>query len=295
MSNPTELKERGEGLPYHQTTSASPNNSISLTTTNENKQGIINVIFTLDPSELEWIANTWWDGKIETDAEGHSRMIPNVTYYRCPYIYTKKATKGTKTDTVCGNLKSMTDDPLYTECRGKPHHPHESTQTDPYNWHPLCSEKGMLYLLGQLKANINPNIQTANFGKSSQDVKVKADLEDKLINTATDMGKSIVISLLADQRNLAPWLLADPTYGKLPEVFSISFLTNQMTETSMNILASYTKGKNMEAVAKVLENRIRTEQEITNKSERSALEQNLNQSSNGGINSIFGIFGNKQR
>ena len=69
------------------------------------------------------------------------------------------------------------------------------------------------------------------------------------------------------------------------------FLSSVKTEYTLNIWASMSKGKNLEAVGKVLENRAHIEQEISNKTERAETEHSLSQKS-GGLGDLFS-FGNK--
>jgi len=233
------------------------NTTVSLTTTPAEKQGIIDVLFFLDDNLIESIANTFWDGKLEVDPEtGTKKIMPNSEYYKCP---------------VCGTVKNIHKDRTYRFCEGTPEHKHEFTFTEPVDWHPLASRTGLSFIFGQLQANINSNIQTGNYGKSSADVAANASLDQRLINAATNVAISIVGGFLSNVNNYADWLVQDPELKLLPQVFNVPFLTSIMTSLSMNILAAYSKGKNMAAVEKIMEARAVIEQKQTSVSERSEL------------------------
>lgn len=216
-----------------------PNNtsmSIAVDSNSESRLGIINVMFTLDKSILNWAAETFYDGKIETieDAStinGNTKtiLVPNSDKYKC-----KK----------CGSIRTRSDWD-YMICKGTPENSHPVEYREPINWYPLCSKTGISFLLAQLQMGINPNIQTANFGKNINDVKNKADLDYKLTNLATNLSISIIGSLLSDKKNYATWILESPNYELLPQVYNIPFLTSIMTALALNLLASYTKGKNI--------------------------------------------------
>ena len=257
---------------------ANTSTSIAIDSNNESRLGIINVMFTLDKSILSWAAGTFYDGKIETIDDLNSPknqkivLVPNSDKYQCR---------------VCGETKTRTDWD-WAICRGNKENHHNAEYREAVEWYPLTSRTGISFLLSQLQMGINPNIQTANFGKNINDVKNKADLDSKLTNLSVSQAISIIGALLSNKNNYAEWLLKDPTYQLLPQVFNVPFLTSTMTALASNLLASYTKGKNMEAVGKVLETRTRIEQEITNKSERSAQEQQITQSNNS--KNSWGIF-----
>ena len=251
--------------------------SISIDTNAESRLGIINVMFTLDKSILSWAAGTFYDGKIEAAEDSNSNqsskiiLVPNSDKYKCP---------------VCSETRTRADFD-WAICRGSKEKRHKPEYREAVDWYPLTSRTGISFLLSQLQMGINANIQTANFGKNISDVKNKADLDYKLTNLAVNQAISIIGALLSNKNNYAEWLLEDSTYQSLPQVFNVPFLTSTMTALAANLLASYTKGKNMEAVSKVLETRTRIEQEITNKTERSAQEQQITQ--NNSKNS-WGIF-----
>jgi hypothetical protein len=252
--------------------------SISVDTNGESRLGIINVMFTLDKSILSWAAGTFYDGKIETTDDPNSvgnqktALVPNSDKYCCA---------------ICGETRTRTDWD-WAICKGTKEIPHKPEYREAVDWYPLVSRTGLSYLLSQLQMGINPNIQTANFGKNINDVKNKADLDFKLTMLAVNQAISILGALLSNKNNYAAWLLKNPSYDILPQVFNVPFLSSTMTALASNLLASYTKGKNMEAVGKVLETRTRIEQEITNKSERSAQEQQITQSNNN--RNSWGIF-----
>ena len=260
---------------------ANTSTSIAIDSNNESRMGIINVMFTLDKSILSWAAGTFYDGKIETVEDPNSPsnqkiiLVPNSDKYKCPIE-------------DCGETRTRMDWD-WTICKGKKEKPHKAEYREAVEWYPLVSRTGISFLLSQLQMGINPNIQTANFGKNINDIKNKADLDYKLTNLAVNQAISIVGALLSNKNNYAGWLLKDRSYQTLPQVFNVPFLTSTMTALASNLLASYTKGKNMEAVGKVLETRTRIEQEITNKSERSAQEQQITQSNNprGGLWGVF--------
>jgi len=244
-----------------------PLQQISIEPDKAQRQGIIDVVFNLDPNVMNWLANTFWDGKLSTKRDGMTVMVPNSEYYICPTCHSTKST--------ALNIPS-----LYQECRGSKENPHPVTVTVPLDWHPIGSRTGVSFLVGQLHANINPNIQTGNYGKSTTDVVNKADLDSKFTKMAVKTAEAIVASFLSNANNFAPGLLEDKSYERLPQVFNVAFLTTIITEVAINLLASYTKGKNMAAVAKILETRAHIEQEIMNRSERSATEEAISRSGN---------------
>lgn len=257
---------------------ANTSTSISIDTNHESRLGIINVMFTLDRSILSWAAGTFYDGKIEliedqsSPSEPKTVLVPNSDKYKCP---------------KCNETRTRADWD-WAICRGSKESPHKAEYREAVEWYPLTSRTGISFLLSQLQMGINPNIQTANFGKNINDIKNKADLDSKLTNLAVNQAISIIGALLSNKENYAKWLLVDPSYVLLPQVFNVPFLASTMTALASNLLASYTKGKNMEAVGKVLETRTRIEQEITNKSERSAQEQQITQNNNN--RGSWGIF-----
>lgn len=257
IAAPTTIKEN----------SSIPLATISINSDKESRQGIIDIVFTMDPNIMNWIASSFWDGKIQKDEENRNIMIPNAEYYRC---------------SICNNQKpAVLNIPLlYRECQGTQESPHQRCSTIPIEWHPILSRTGVSFLIGQLHANINPNIQTGNFGKNSNDVKNNADLDAKFLRISVKTAEAIVASLLANPDNYASEMLDDKSYAILPRVFNVPFLTTIIIEIAMNLYASYTKGKNMAAVSKILENRAYIEQAIMNRSERSATEQAISQSNN---------------
>lgn len=240
-----------------------PISAISVQGNQDNRQGIIEVVFALDPSVMSWIANTFWDGKIYKNKDGKSTMVPNSEYYRCP---------------ICQAIKSAASNivALYQECRGTKDHPHEPHLTDPIDWHPIGSRTGVSFLCGQLVANINPNVQTGNYGKNSMDITNKADLDSRFMKLATKHAEGITAGFLSNKDNFAAELMADKSYVMLPQVFNVPFLTTMITNLAINLSASFTKAKGMEAVAKIVENRAHIEQEIMNRSERDVTEQQFN-------------------
>jgi len=251
------------------------NTTVSLASSPSEKQGIIEVLFSLDDSLIESLANTFWDGRLDSDPEtGSKKIMPNSEYYKCP---------------VCGSVKNIYKDRNYRFCEGMPEHKHEFTFTEPVDWHPLASRTGLSFIFGQLQANINSNIQTGNYGKSTNDVSASASLDQRLINAATNVSISIVGGFLSNINNYADWLVQDPDLKRLPQVFNVPFLTSVMTSMAMNILAAYSKGKNMAAVEKMMETRAVIEQRQTNVSERSEMAhtESAHNSLFGSIGSIF--------
>ena len=90
--------------------------SISVNSNGETKLGIINVMFTLDPSILSWAAGTFYDGKIEvvddvSSMNGNQKTIlmPNSDKYRCK---------------ICGETRTRSDWD-YTLCKGTKDNPHD--------------------------------------------------------------------------------------------------------------------------------------------------------------------------
>jgi len=233
------------------------NTTVSLTTSPSERQGIIEVLFSLDDTLIESLANTFWDGRLDVDPEtGSKKIMPNSEYYKCP---------------LCGSVKNIYKDRNYRFCEGTPDHKHQFTFTDPVDWYPLASRTGLSFIFGQLQANINSNIQTGNYGKSTNDVAESASLDQRIINAATNVAISIVGGFLSNINNYADWIIQDPDLKLLPQVFNVPFLTSIMTSMAMNILAAYSKGKNMAAVEKMMESRAVIEQRQTNVSERSEM------------------------
>jgi hypothetical protein len=252
--------------------------SIAVDSGSENRLGIINVMFYLDPNILNWAAGTFYDGKIVTTDDKKQIIVPNSERYTC---------------NICNDTKTINDWD-YATCRGTKENPHPPNYRTPVDWHPLTSRTGITCLLSQLQIGMNSNIQTGNFSKNLNDIKGKADLDTRLTNLATNQAVSGIGAVLSNPKNYAEWLLTDKTYSRLPEVFNIPFLENVMTGLAINLLASLSKGKNMEAVSKVLENRAHIEQEITNKSERSQLEQQLDRNNNSGWGGLFNFVKDKK-
>ena len=242
----------------------------------EGRSGIIEIMFNLDQDLVEWIASTFWDGKVKYDENGKPYIMPNVDYYLCPTCNTKKST-------------SLGITNLYASCRGTPEKPHELIGTVPLEWRPKVSKTGLGYLVGKLHAKINPNIKTGNFSKTATDAKNHAEQEDIFKWISFKSAVADIDSLLANAQYIAPWIMED--INNLPVVFNIGFLSSVKTEYTLNIWASMSKGKNLEAVGKVLENRAHIEQEISNKTERAETEHSLSQKS-GGLGDLFS-FGNK--
>lgn len=277
MSNNNNDEQGTSKIPNQSNSNTST--SISLNSNDESRLGIINVMFTLDLSILNWAAGTFYDGKIDTIEDTNTLngskktvLVPNSDKYICK---------------TCGQVRTK-EDWDWMICKGTKENPHPPEYREPMEWFPLCSRTGISFLLAQLQMGINPNIQTANFAKNSNDVQNKADLDSKLTLLATNQAISIIGSLLSNKNNYADWLIRSPAYELLPQVFNVPFLTSTMTALAINLLASYSKGKNMEAVGKVLETRTRIEQEITNKSERSAQEQQI--TSNNNNRNSWGLF-----
>lgn len=249
--------------------------AVGVTENADRRQSIVNVIFGENAADLmKWAANTFWDGQIIKDEKtGKTLMVPNSEYFKCA---------------IC---KAMypTSYSNYYHCRGTTTAPHEKILTEPVDWHPLASRTGLSFINGQIIANINSNIQTANFGKTTNDVKQNTDMDMRLLRSAIKTATAIMGSFLSNKDNYASWLLEDKSYSRLPEVFNIPFLTATMTNLALNLYASYSKGKGMAAVAKVLENRAHIEQEILNKSERSAQEMTTSQSNSGALGGLFNL------
>ncbi len=249
------------------------NTSISLNNNTTTRQGIIEVVFNMNSSMLDWVASTWYDGKIIKNDNEENEMVPNSDYYLC---------------NICNKLKSI-NSYNFKECVGTTEHKHKLVITIPQDWHPLLSRTGVNALIGELKMNINPNVQTANITKNTNDVASKSDLDDRLVTLATNSAIATVGSLLSNPLNYANWLIKDLTLKNLPVVFSIPFLEQTMTALAYNYLSSFTKGKNMAAMTEILKNRTHIEQDIINKTERSVEEQTTSNSNNGLWTGLFGF------
>ena len=259
-----------EGLTISKNSISSP--SISLDQLS--RQSIVEVIFSLDVNVVNWIGSTFYDSHTSKLENGNTVLVPNSEFYKCPKC---NAVKSANTDIV----------KLYAECNGDGKKPHERTPTEPLNWRPLLTKAGINYTLGEIYAFVNANIQTGNFGKSENDVKKKAQMEDRLLGTAFDKSLYVMASILDDKtRCIASWLLVDG--GKeLPKVFNIGFLTATLINMTYNNLASLTKGRDMSAVSKILESRSHIEQEIRNVSERQETQQEIQKKGWGILGNIF--------
>lgn len=226
-------------------TSQSPSINIGDT----NKESIIKVVFNLDPHVVDWILNTFYDSHLEALEEKQMPVsVPNAEVYRCPKCNIDKKRE-------LGPIKQ------YLFCSGTELSKHDKMYTVPVDWKPILSQAGLYYILGQVNASMNTNIATANFGKSENDVKNHASLEDRLKYNAFYLAFTM-LSVIESGYKLycSKWIDIEK---KLHVVFSIGFDTNFLIHMTNNILSNFTKGKNMETLGKVLENKVSTETSAT--------------------------------
>jgi|SRR5271157_118097 len=208
------------------------------------REGITKVIFTLDPKIVDWIANSFYDSHLEMSGDKPLAIIPNVSAYQCP---------------MCKQIIDRENAPgnTYLVCNGTKETPHTQAQTIPLNWHRILNQAGLYYLLGQVNAALNTNISTANFGTTTQDAKSNATLDDRLKDNAFGLSLSMLSTIIEN----AEMYITPDARTKLNIIFSASFDLNFFLNMTNNILANFTKGKRMEMLNNVLENRIRTETE----------------------------------
>ncbi|MEM3846347.1 MAG: hypothetical protein QXU98_11690 [Candidatus Parvarchaeota archaeon] len=247
-------------------------NTISnITFDQSNKTGIIDVLFQMPPELINWVASVFYDSHLSGNT-----LFPNVDFYQCPVC---KAIKPTATGAI----------QLYGICKGTKDNPHPPTTTIPMDWRPICSKKGITYLLGEINSLINSNISTANFQTSENDVKKNATIEDNMLLVAFDKAQYVLASIIDNRTEyLADWLLKDEK--TLLKTFNMNFIASVLVSMTKNIQAAMSKGKSMAAVKSVVENRARVEQEITNKTERQEATQQISQSNGGLFSGIRNIF-----
>lgn len=211
-----------------------------------NKESIVKVMFGTDDRLVDWHLNDFYDSHLEKSDKGDPLIVPNANVYKCP---------------KCGAIKRKDSSMLraYTTCAGSKKRSHTSVYTQPIDWKNKLSRAGISFMLGQIGAAINANIGTANYGKSATDVKKNAEMEDRLMYGAYFVSCSILAILISEYKTyVADWVIKEK---QLANIFSEPFCANFIVQMSYNILGNLSKGKGMEAIAKVLESRIRTETE----------------------------------
>lgn len=222
--------------------------SPTLNITEASRDGVINVLFRLDPKIVDWVFNTFYDSYIEnrgTEERPIINSVANSTYYECP---------------ICGQRKNKDASLLpqsFLSCSGTVKESHETAATIPLDWRPILKKAGLRYILGQVNSTLNTNIQTGNLSGSDQDAKKNMSLEGRLRYLAWYQSYSMVAVIVGyPSLYVADWVVKEK---KLHQIFSMGFCTNFIIDMSNNILSAMTKGKNMATVSKVLETKVSTE------------------------------------
>ncbi len=222
--------------------------SPTLNITEASREGLINVIFRLDPKIVDWVFNTFYDSHIEnrgTEDKPILDGVANSNFYKCP---------------ICEDLKNKDSSLLaqsYMICSGTLEKPHKSTYTQPVDWRPILKKAGLRYVLGQVNSALNTNIATGNFAGSDNDIKQKVSLEGRLRYLAWYQSYSMLAVVVGfPSLYVSDWVVDK---RQLHSIFSMGFCTNFIIDMSNNILATMTKGKGMATVSKVLETKVSTE------------------------------------
>lgn len=227
------------------------------------KENLSEFLFNAAPETIEWLAQLFYDSHVEVK-DNKPELVPNSNIFQCP---------------VCKQLKSKEANVLgtYHQCRGggmvymqkedeegkpttiqvtTPLHP--TTITLPIGWSPKVTSVGIATLFATVRGAINSNITTANFGKTSADVKQKAELQDRLLRNSFDAAYSSIATIMGyPKMYVAKELLTAKNY---PKVFSGDFIALYLEQMTYNLMSAYTKGQAMTAVDKIAVNRLETRQ-----------------------------------
>ena len=222
--------------------------SPSLNITEASREGLVNVIFKLDPKIVDWVFNTFYDSHIENRGTEDKPIIDGVansSYYECP---------------VCHDIKNKDSSIIaqsYLVCNGISEKPHKTIGTFPIEWKPILKKAGLRFILGQVNSVLNTNIATGNLSGSDADAKQKITLEERLRYLAWYQSYSMIAVVVGfPSLYISDWVVEK---RQMHSIFSMGFCTNFIIDMSNNILATMTKGKGMATVAKVLETKVSTE------------------------------------
>lgn len=204
------------------------------------------MVFGLPDPVIDWVLNTMWDGHIAVDDDGTKYIDINSDSYKCPTCNTIKIKRGAHYNT-------------YMKCSGSPAAPHETVSTTPIDWHNILTQKGIYFLIGQLKGAINSNIATGNFGRSEMDIKRNVQMQDSMLRSAFFVSFGSIASIISNYKHyVAKEIIDDHT---MAVVFSESFNALFMVQMTYNIMGNYTKAKDMGTLNALVEHRIKTESE----------------------------------
>lgn len=222
--------------------------SPTLNITEASREGLINVIFKLDPRILDWTFNTFGDSHIEnhgTDENPKLVGVANSTIYECPVCHSKK-------DKDTSVMSQM-----YTTCSGTKESPHAIQTTVPVDWYPILKNAGLRYILGQINSAINTNIATGNLSGTTADMKNKMTFEERLRYLSWYQSYTMLCVIVGyPSLYISDWVI---NKKQLNSIFSMGFCTNFILTMSNNIMSSMTKGKGMATIGKVLETKVSTE------------------------------------
>ena len=222
--------------------------SPSINISEASREGVINVMFQMDPKILDWIVNTFFDSHIELSGTTENPtidVIPNASYYLCPVCNTQKSKDASYS-------KQM-----YVVCSGTKDSPHVLTPTHPVDWKPILKKTGLYYLLGQINSALNKNIATGNLTTGEVDIKRKWSLQDRMTYIAWYLSYSMLAVVAGQYRNyVAEWVIEQ---RKLHTIFSVGFCTNFIVNMSQNIVSNSTKAKGMSAASKVMDTHVSSE------------------------------------
>lgn len=236
-----------------QTQSPNPNQNLQLQSptlniTEASREGLVNVIFKLDPKIIDYAFNTFYDSHIENRGTAENPIldgVANSTYYECPICYQRK------------NRDTALVSQAYQVCNGTIDEPHQAVSTYPIDWRPILKKAGLRFILGQINIALNANIATGNQSGSTGDEKNKTTLEERLRYLAWFQAYSALAVIVGyPSLYVSDWVI---TEKKLHHIFSMGFCTNFIIDMSVNIVSNLTKGKGMATVSKVLETKVSTE------------------------------------
>lgn len=211
---------------------------ISFSIQDSKPEGIIQVLFKLDPAILDGIARRFYDSHIEVE-NNVPKLVPNAHIYKCP---------------ICGAEYDRELTQNYSVCTGTQAKPHKRVNTIPKDWNPPLTQKGINFLLSVIETDLSSNLSTGNYGDAApvtrvSDAKEKLQIEKMLRRVAWAMASYHLFALLGNKEFLSPNL-------NVKEFFSYSFCSNYIISMSMNIYSTLSKGKNMEAIEKLTSNRV---------------------------------------
>ena len=209
----------------------------------ENREGITNTIFQVDPKLIDSIARVFYDSHIEME-DGAITIKPNSRFYECPdchAVYDKELYAG------------------YNFCDGTTENQHKKTITFPKDWHPRCTEAGFNFLLGSLERDLSSNLATGNYGERNvtdvHSAKDKMKLENLLMSNAHKMSCFKINTLLGNPKlYLNKEVYEHP--NRISTFFSYSFVYEFIMGFTRNIYSVLSKGKGLAAVNAIATNRL---------------------------------------